>query len=76
MKPRFEIYKAVSQQIREIFAEHTPIIEPLSLGDYAQILTTDAYGLIIAVLPPRNDARVLRRETRRRPGGFPLRLFS
>jgi DNA polymerase-4 len=22
-KPRFEIYKAVSQQIREIFAEHT-----------------------------------------------------
>src|ERR1700729_2881955 len=31
VKPRFEVYKAVSQQIREIFAEHTPIIEPLSL---------------------------------------------
>jgi DNA polymerase-4 len=29
VKPRFEVYKAVSQQIREIFAEHTPIIEPL-----------------------------------------------
>ena len=28
VKPRFEVYKAVSQQIREIFAEHTPIIEP------------------------------------------------
>jgi len=27
VKPRFEVYKAVSQQIREIFAEHTPIIE-------------------------------------------------
>jgi nucleotidyltransferase/DNA polymerase involved in DNA repair len=29
----FEVYKAVSQQIRDIFAEHTPIIEPLSLDE-------------------------------------------
>src|ERR1700689_5066042 len=28
VKPRFEVYKAVSQQIREIFAKYTPIIEP------------------------------------------------
>jgi DNA polymerase-4 len=33
VKPRFEVYKAISQQIREIFAEHTPIIEPLSLDE-------------------------------------------
>jgi len=33
VKPRFEIYKAISRQIREIFAEHTPIIEPLSLDE-------------------------------------------
>jgi DNA polymerase-4 len=33
VKPRFEVYKAVSQQIREIFAEYTPIIEPLSLDE-------------------------------------------
>jgi nucleotidyltransferase/DNA polymerase involved in DNA repair len=33
VKPRFEVYKAVSQQVREIFAEHTPIIEPLSLDE-------------------------------------------
>src|SRR6201989_63236 len=33
VKPRFEIYKAVSQQIREIFEEHTSIIEPLSLDE-------------------------------------------
>jgi hypothetical protein len=25
VKPRFEVYKAVSQQIREIFEEHTPV---------------------------------------------------
>src|ERR1700690_944462 len=28
VKPRFEAYTAISQQIRAIFAEHTPIIEP------------------------------------------------
>src|SRR5437879_4014871 len=33
VKPRFEVYKAVSQQIREIFAGHTPVIEPLSLDE-------------------------------------------
>jgi DNA polymerase-4 len=33
VKPRFDVYKAISQQIREIFAEHTPIIEPLSLDE-------------------------------------------
>ncbi len=31
--PRFEVYRAVSQQIREIFAEYTPLIEPLSLDE-------------------------------------------
>ena len=33
VKPRFDAYKAVSLQIREIFAEYTPIIEPLSLDE-------------------------------------------
>src|SRR5690242_10761934 len=40
VKPRFEVYKTISQQIREIFAEHTPIIEPLSL-DEAYLDVTD-----------------------------------
>jgi DNA polymerase IV len=40
VKPRFEVYKAVSQQIRDIFAEHTPVIEPLSL-DEAYLDVTD-----------------------------------
>ena len=40
VKPRFEVYKAVSQQIRKIFAEHTPIIETLSLdGSFLPIQT-------------------------------------
>lgn len=33
VKPRFDVYKAVSAQIREIFAEHTDLIEPLSLDE-------------------------------------------
>jgi DNA polymerase-4 len=33
VKHRFDVYKSVSQQIREIFAEHTPLIEPLSLDE-------------------------------------------
>ena len=33
VKPRFEVYKAISAEIRAIFAEHTPIIEPLSLDE-------------------------------------------
>ncbi len=33
VKPRFDAYRAVSQQIRAIFAEHTAIIEPLSLDE-------------------------------------------
>src|SRR6185369_10413907 len=33
VKPRFDVYKAVSLQIRAIFAEYTPLIEPLSLDE-------------------------------------------
>lgn len=33
VKPRFDVYTAVSSQIRAIFAEHTEIIEPLSLDE-------------------------------------------
>src|ERR671918_1007135 len=29
--PRFDIYKEISHQIQDIFAEYTPLIEPLSL---------------------------------------------
>src|SRR6266478_3546303 len=33
VQPRFDAYKAISLQIREVFAEYTPIIEPLSLDE-------------------------------------------
>jgi DNA polymerase IV len=40
VKPRFEVYRAVSLQIREIFAEYTSLVEPLSL-DEAYLDVTD-----------------------------------
>jgi DNA polymerase-4 len=33
VRPRFEVYRAVSQRIREIFSEYTLLIEPLSLDE-------------------------------------------
>ena len=33
VKPRFDVYRAVSQQIRSIFADYTDLIEPLSLDE-------------------------------------------
>jgi DNA polymerase-4 len=33
VKPRFEVYREVSRQIRDIFYEYTPLVEPLSLDE-------------------------------------------
>jgi DNA polymerase-4 len=48
VKPRFDAYKAVSLQIRGIFAEHTPIIEPLSLDEAYLDVTENLQGIATA----------------------------
>jgi DNA polymerase-4 len=48
VKPRFEVYKAVSQQIRDIFTEHTPIIEPLSLDEAYLDVTENLQNIPLA----------------------------
>ncbi len=45
VKPRFDVYKAVSGQIRAIFAEHTPLIEPLSLDEAYLDVTENIRGV-------------------------------
>jgi DNA polymerase-4 len=48
VKPRFETYKAISRQIRDIFAEHTAIIEPLSLDEAYLDVTENLQGIPLA----------------------------
>ena len=48
VKPRFEAYRAVSNQIRAIFADYTPHVEPLSLDEAYLDVTEDLKGIGIA----------------------------
>ncbi len=48
VKPRFDVYKAVSAQIREIFTEYTPIVEPLSLDEAYLDVTENLQGIASA----------------------------
>jgi DNA polymerase IV len=41
IKPRFDVYKKVSKQVREIFHRYTDIIEPLSLDEAYLDVTED-----------------------------------
>lgn len=48
VNPRFEVYRAISAQIREIFAEHTHLIEPLSLDEAYLDVTENKQGIAVA----------------------------
>jgi DNA polymerase IV len=45
VKPRFDVYKEVSLQVRAIFAQYTPIIEPLSLDEAYLDVTDNLRGI-------------------------------
>ena len=46
--PRFDVYRSISAQIREIFSEHTDLVEPLSLDETYLDVTVNKQGIAIA----------------------------
>ncbi|CAM4273742.1 DNA polymerase IV [Palleronia rufa] len=60
VKPRFEVYSAVSRQIRAMMDDLTPVVEPLSLDEAFMDLTGTArlHGAPPAVMLARLTARM------------------
>jgi DNA polymerase IV len=48
VEPRFDVYRKVSLQIRGIFAEHTEVIEPLSLDEAYLDVTENLHDIPLA----------------------------
>src|SRR5256714_655684 len=63
MKPRFDVYKTVSLRIRQIFAEYTPIIEPLSLDEAYLDVTENLKGIVSARWIAEEIRALIRSET-------------
>src|SRR2546423_11261488 len=63
IKPRFDVYKAVSLQIRQIFAEYTPTIEPLSLDEAYLDVTENLKGIVSATWIAEEIRARIRSET-------------
>ena len=63
VRPRFEAYRAVSQQIRAIFADYTPLVEPLSLDEAYLDVTEDLKGIGVATQIAREIRQRIRAET-------------
>lgn len=62
-RPRFDVYKAVSQQIRAIFLDYTPHVEPLSLDEAYLDVTADRHGIGSATRIAQRIRERIRAET-------------
>ena len=63
VKPRFDVYREVSRQIRAIFADYTDLVEPLSLDEAYLDVTADRRGLGTARATAEEIRRRIREET-------------
>lgn len=62
--PRMDVYKAVSESIREIFLDYTDLIEPLSLDEAFLDVTDNKKGIELAVDIAVEIKRRIREELR------------
>jgi DNA polymerase-4 len=63
VKHRFEVYKSVSRQIRAIFEDYTPLVEPLSLDEAYLDVTENLKGIASATEIAREIKARIRAET-------------
>ena len=61
--PRFEAYREVSRQIRDIFLDYTDLVEPLSLDEAYLDVTTNSRNMPIATEIAREIRQRVREET-------------
>ncbi|MGD9365804.1 MAG: DNA polymerase IV [Desulfobacteraceae bacterium] len=64
IRPRFDVYKSVSRQIREIFYKYTDLVEPLSLDEAFLDVTENKQGLSSATLIARQIRRQIFHKTK------------
>ncbi len=62
VSPRFEVYRAVSQQIREIFHRYTDLVEPLSLDEAYLDVTQNKPGIPSAMAIAREIKQTIQQE--------------
>ena len=63
VRPRFDVYRAVSQRIRTIFARYTPLIQPLSLDEVYLDVTAPMLDRGSATAIAEEIKRAIRSET-------------
>ncbi|MFA0961179.1 DNA polymerase IV [Roseivirga sp. BDSF3-8] len=64
VKSRFDVYREVSHQIREIFYEYTDLVEPLSLDEAYLDVTENKPGIPSATLIAREIKKRIKQQTR------------
>lgn len=62
IRPRFDVYKKVSRQVREIFSRYTDLIEPLSLDEAYLDVTRDKMDIGSAIDIAKQIKNAIREE--------------
>ncbi len=64
VKPRFDVYREISLQIRDIFSEYTSLVEPLSLDEAYLDVTNNLKGIEFATQVAKDIRLRIWKETR------------